>query len=134
MPKKEISVAKKRGRPPGALNERTRIVLAQALKDGITPLEATLKNMRRYDKLALALDSRATALSEHSPEESIAMLERAEDFRQRALEFAISALPHVHRRLTPVKCTVDPEPTVIVLPFDEWQEKHAQKTDPKILR
>ena len=57
------------------------------------------------------------------------MLERAEDFRQRAQEFAVAALPFVHRRLRRVKCIVDPEPTVVVLrpgqSFAEWQEKYA---------
>jgi hypothetical protein len=83
MPK-EISVAKKRGRPPGALNKKTRAVLEQARKEGITPLEVWLKNVRRWYRLALGLERRATALSEQSAEELSAILERAEDFRQRA--------------------------------------------------
>jgi hypothetical protein len=57
MPK-EISAVKKRGRPPGSLNHKTRAVLAQALKDGITPLEVRLRNLRRWYKLAVALESR----------------------------------------------------------------------------
>ena len=52
MPK-EISVVKKRGRPPGALNKKTRTVLEQARKEGITPLEVRLRNMHRWYKLAL---------------------------------------------------------------------------------
>ena len=138
MPK-EKSVVKKRGRLPGALNKKTRAVLELALKDGVTPPEAMLKIMRRWHKLACALESEAAALSEESPEEFSAMLERAEDFRQRAQEFAVAALPFVHRRLTPVQYTVDREPTVVVLrskigSVDEWKEKHALKTDPKISR
>jgi hypothetical protein len=109
------SVVKKRGRPPGALNKKTRAVLDQARKEGITPLEVRLRNMRRWYKLAVALESKATALSEQSPEESSAMLERAEDFRQRPQEFAVAALSFVHRRLGRVKCIVDPEPTVVVV-------------------
>jgi hypothetical protein len=61
-------------------------------------------------------------------------MQRAADFCERAQDFAVAAAPFVHRRLTPVKCTVDPEPTVVVLPFDEWQEKHTLNTDPKISR
>jgi hypothetical protein len=114
MPK-EIGVGKKRGRPSGALNKKTRALLAQAAMGGITPLQVQLKNMRRWDRLALSLERRATALSEHNPEESSAMLERAEDFRQRALEFATAALPFVHRRLGSVKCTAEAKPTCVVL-------------------
>ena len=101
MPK-EISVVKKRGRPPGALNKKTRAVLELALKDGVTPPEAMLKNMRRWWKLALK-------------SEATGQMQRAEDFRQRALEYAVAALPHFHRRLGRVKSTVDAEPTVVVL-------------------
>jgi hypothetical protein len=57
------------------------------------------------------------AMSEHSPEESSALLERAEDFRQRALEFAAAALPFVHRRLGSIKCTADAKPTAVVLRY-----------------
>ena len=89
----------------------------QAVKEGITPLEVQLKNMRRWYKRALALERRATALSEQSPEESSVMLERAEDFRQRAQEFAGAAAPFVHPPLGRVKCTVDAEPTVVVLRY-----------------
>ena len=78
-------------------------MLEQALKEGVTPLEVRLRNMRRWYKLAVALESRARALSKQSPEKLSAMLERAEDFRQRAQEYAVAALPFVHRRLTPVK-------------------------------
>jgi hypothetical protein len=46
-----------------------------------------------------------------------ALLERAEDFRQRAQEFAVAAAPFVHRRLGRLKCVVDAEPTVAVLRF-----------------
>jgi hypothetical protein len=86
-----INVARKRGRPPGALNKKTRALLAQAAMEGITPLQVQLKNMRRWDKRAIALETRAKA--EQSPEQSSAMLERAEDFRQRSLEFAATTLP-----------------------------------------
>jgi hypothetical protein len=109
---KEISVAKKRGRPPGALNKKTRAMLQQALKEGITPLQVRLKNMRRWDRRAIALEIGAKALAEPSPEESSAMLERAEDFRQRALHFAVAALPFVHRQLGSIKCTADAKPTL----------------------
>jgi hypothetical protein len=119
LPKKEISAVKKRGRPPGSLNHKTRAVLAQALKDGVTPPEAMVKNMRRWWKLALK-------------SEASGQMQRADDFFERALEFAVAALPHFHRRLGRVKYAVDPEPSVVVLPFDEWQEKHALKTHPKI--
>jgi hypothetical protein len=99
------NVVKKRGRPPGSLNHKTRAIFAQAVKEGITLPEAMLKLMRRWYRLALALERRA--MSKQSPEELSAMLERAEDFRQRAQEFAVAALPFVHRRLGRVKCAVD---------------------------
>jgi hypothetical protein len=112
MPEKENSGVKKRGRPPGSLNKKTRAVLEQARKDGITLPEAMLRLMRRWWKLALK-------------SEAMGQMQRAEDFHERALKYAVAALPHFHGRLGRVKCTVDPEPTVVVLPFDEWQEKHA---------
>jgi hypothetical protein len=121
MPKKEISVVKKRGRPPGSLNHKTRAILAQARKDGVTRPGAMLALMRRWWKLALK-------------SEATGQMQRAEDFHERALKYAVSALPHFHRRLGRVKSAVDAEPTVIVVPFGEWQEKYALKTDPKILR
>ena len=96
---KEKSVVRKSGRPPGALNKKNRAVLEQAAKEGITQLQVQLKNIRRWYRLALALERRAAALSEQSRE---AMLERAEDFRQRAQEYAVAAAPFVHRRLPPV--------------------------------
>jgi hypothetical protein len=117
MPK-EIGVAKKRGRPAGALNKKTRAVLEQALKEGITPLQVQLKNMRRWDRLALSLERRATALAEQNPEQSSAMLERAEDFHQRALDFATAALPFVHRRLGSVKSAYA-KPTAVVLRYKD---------------
>jgi hypothetical protein len=61
------------------------------------------------------------------------MLERAEDFRQRALDFAAAALPFVHRRLAPVKYPVKVLPTVERVP-DGWQETQALKMDSKISR
>jgi hypothetical protein len=112
---KEKSVVRKRGRPPGSLNHQTRAVLAQAHKDGVTRPEAMLRLMRRWWKLAL--ERRATALSERCPEELSALLERAEDFRQRAQEYAVAAAPFVHRRLGRVKGTVDTKPSVAVLRY-----------------
>jgi hypothetical protein len=111
-----INVVKKRGRPPGALNKKTRAVLAQAAMEGITPLQVRLKNMRRWDKLSIALERRAMALFKRSPEESSAMLERAEDFRERSLEFATAALPFVHRRLARVRYPVKVLSTVERVP------------------
>jgi hypothetical protein len=129
---KEIGIAKKRGRPAGALNKKTRAVLEQALKEGITPLQVRLKNMRRWDKLSIALERRATALSgQSSPEELSAMLERAEDFRQRALGFATAALPFVDRRVGSVKCPVEVLTIVERVPDQETQ---AQKTKLEISR
>jgi hypothetical protein len=129
----EQSVVKKRGRPPGALNKKTRALLAQAAMEGITPLQVQLKNMGRWDRRATALETRAKALAERNPKRSSAMLERAEDFRQRALEFAAAALPFVHRRLAPVKCPVEVLTIVERVP-DGWQEKHDLKTGSKISR
>ena len=97
-----INVVKKRGRPPGSLNHKTRAVLAQALKDGITPPEAMLKNMRRWWKLALK-------------SEASGQMQRADDFFERAQDFSVAALPHFYRRLTRVRPTVDTKPTVVVL-------------------
>jgi hypothetical protein len=103
MPK-EKSVVKKRGRPAGSLNHKTRAVFAQARKDGITLPEAMLKLMRRWWRLALR-------------SEAAGQMQRAEDFHQRALKYAVAALPHFHRRLGRVESTVDAEPTVAILRY-----------------
>jgi hypothetical protein len=97
-------IVKKRGRPPGSLKHKTRAVFAQARKDGITRPEAMLTLMRRWWKLALK-------------SEATGEMQRAEDFHQRALEYAVAALPHFHRRLGRVKCTDAVEPTVPVLRY-----------------
>jgi hypothetical protein len=68
-----------------------------------------LKNMRRWDRRAIALEIRAKALGER-------YRERSEDFRQRSLEFAVAVLPFVHRRLAPVKCPVKVLSTVEHVP------------------
>jgi hypothetical protein len=86
------------------LNKKTRALLEQARKEGITLPEAMLKLMRRWWRLALR-------------SEAIGRMERADDFFERAQGYAVAALPHFHRRLGRVKSTVDPEPTVAVLRY-----------------
>ena len=103
MPK-EIGVVKKRGRPPGSLNHKTRSVLAQARKDGITLPEAMLKIMRRWWKLTLK-------------SEATGQMQRAADFFERAQDFAVAALPYFYRRLTRVRPTVDTKPSVVVVRY-----------------
>jgi hypothetical protein len=105
MPK-ETEVAKKRGRPAGSLNHKTCAILAQARKDGVTPPQAMLKLMRRWNKLALRSEANA-------------QMQRAEDFRERALQYAVAALPHFHRRLGSVKCTAEAKPAAVVLRYRE---------------
>jgi len=99
----EQSVVKKRGRPPGSLNHKTRAINAQARKDGVTPPGAMLTLMRRWWKLALR-------------SEATGRMERAEDFFERAQAYAVAALPHFYRRLAPVKCPVKVLPTVERVP------------------
>jgi hypothetical protein len=102
----ERSVAKKRGRPAGSLNHKARAILAQALKDGVTPPQAMLTLMRRWWKLALR-------------SEAIGRMERAEDFFERAQGYAVATLPYFHRRLGSVKCAVDAKPTAVVLRYKD---------------
>jgi hypothetical protein len=97
----EKSVVKKRGRPPGSLNHKTRAILAQARKDGVTPPQAMVTLMRRWWKLAF----RSEATGE---------MQRAEDFFERAHGYAVAALPYFHRPLGSVKCTGDAKPTPVV--------------------
>jgi hypothetical protein len=96
---KQISVIKKRGRPPGSLNHKTRAILAQARKDGVTPPQAMLTLMRRWWKLALK-------------SEAIGQMQRSEDFFERAQGYAVAALPYFHGRLAPVKYSVEVLTTV----------------------
>jgi hypothetical protein len=97
-------VVKKRGGPAGSLNHKTRAILAQALKDGVTPPQAMLTLMRRWWKLARR-------------SEATGQMQRAEDFFERAQGYAVAALPHFYSRLGSVKCTADAKPTAVVLRY-----------------
>jgi hypothetical protein len=99
----EVNVVKRRGRPPGSLNHKTRAVLAQAVKDGVTRPEAMLTLMRRWWKLALK-------------SEATGQMQRAEDFFERAHGYAVVALPYFHRRLGSVKCA-DAKSTAVILRY-----------------
>jgi hypothetical protein len=98
---KPISVVKKRGRPPGSLNHKTRAILVEAINDGITPPQAMLKLMRRWSKLALK-------------SEATGQVQRAEDFFERAQGYAVAALPYFHRRLGSV---AQAKPTAVVVRY-----------------
>jgi hypothetical protein len=99
MPK-ETEVAKKRGRPPGSLNHKTRAILAQATKESVTQPEAMLTLMRRWWKLALR-------------SEATGQIQRAEDFFERAHGYAVAALPYFHRKCSYAK------PTAVVLRYKD---------------
>jgi hypothetical protein len=96
-----INVVKKRGRPSGSLNHKTRAILAQARKDGVTRPQAMLTLMRRWWKLALK-------------SEATGQMQRAEDYFERAQRYAVAALPYFHRRLGSVK-SANTKPTGVVL-------------------
>lgn len=78
------AAAKKRGRPAGSVNKRTQAAQEKAARNGITPLEFMLRNMRK------SIPKNATVA------ERIAM----ESMKQQA---ARDAAPYVHARLSAVQ-------------------------------
>lgn len=75
--------AKKRGRPAGSVNKRTKALQEKAVRMGITPLEFMLRNMRK------SIPKNATVA------ERIAM-------EAQKLQAARDAAPYVHARLSAV--------------------------------
>jgi hypothetical protein len=69
---------RKRGRPPGSLNQRSREIAAKAIESGITPLEIMVGAMRE------AWDS---------------------GDRDKAVQFAEKAAPYMHPRIQSMELT-----------------------------
>lgn len=98
------------GRPPGAASKKTQAIAAQAMDQGVSPIEVMLANMRYYHERAESFDHNLTELAEQmTPErikaggaETIQLLQlvaKVGEFRMKAQECAVDAAPYVHPRL-----------------------------------
>jgi hypothetical protein len=98
------------GRPKGSVSVRTKFIRAvsdKAIKDGITPLEVMLDNMRFYhqkvDVLQTAILQRVNAKGVIKGEDAMKMLTEFKELgesRMKAQSCAVDAAPYVHARLS----------------------------------
>jgi len=111
------------GRKQGALTVRTRKVAEQAAKEGKTPLEVMLDNMRHFQNVALSaeaviesLSAEQAELGDMTPEAQfkklLAEVKKAAGFRQMAHECARDAAPYVHPKLAAVELSGNPDKPV----------------------
>lgn len=105
------------GRKAGAATKRTRAIVDQAVREGVTPLDVILKNMRFYDSRAdeiiaaivagdvetpPAKSKKSKASKKGDEDPRIAELRRALNLRQLASEDAARAAPFVHARFSAI--------------------------------
>lgn len=102
------------GRPKGALTIKTRKVAEQAAKEGKTPLEVMLDNMRHFQKVALDAEALIEELSAEEfmatePSEQfkrlLAEVKKAAGFRQMAHDCARDAASYIHPKLAAIEHT-----------------------------
>ena len=79
------------GRKKGSVTNKTRIIAEQAMKEGITPIEVMLKNMRWADE-------QSTKLGKESPEGAA--------MRKVAQDAAKDAAPYLHPRLASTETVI----------------------------
>jgi hypothetical protein len=106
------------GRKKGALTVRTQKIAEQAAKEGKTPLEVMLDNMRHFQQVALSaeaviesLSAEQVELGDASPEAQfkklLAEVKKAAGFRQMAHECARDAAGYLHPKLQSIAHTGD---------------------------
>jgi hypothetical protein len=104
------------GRKKGALTVRTQKIAEQAAKEGKTPLEVMLDNMRHFQQVALSAEAVIESLSaeqielgDTSPEvqfkKLLAEVKKAAGFRQMAHECARDAASYLHPKLQSIAHT-----------------------------
>lgn len=92
------------GRPRGVASTRTQALVENALKDGITPLEVILNDMRFYHGLA---ETKLQRLNEAENIKDKAKIFRVVDgFKSKARECAKDAAPYIHPKLANVEAKV----------------------------
>lgn len=106
------------GRKKGALTVRTQKIAEQAAKEGKTPLEVMLDNMRHFQNVALSAEAVIESLSaeqveigDMAPEAQfkklLAEVKKAAGFRQMAHECARDAAGYLHPKLQSIAHTGD---------------------------
>lgn len=89
------------GRKLGATTTKTRAIADRALRDGISPLEVMLDNMRKAAVEARRAEKDAARSGK--PEEVVQLTKSATDYRMTAQACAKDAAPYVHPRLANVE-------------------------------
>ena len=107
------------GRPKGALTKRTQEIAAKAAKEGKTPLEVMLENMRHFHDVALDAEATLRGLSagefseqvpaNATPEDQfkflLAQVKKTAGYRQMAQDAASDAAPYMHPKLAAIQHT-----------------------------
>lgn len=88
-PSKSSEVKRKRGRPKGSANIKTREIANQCAQSGLSPLEVMIEAMREF----------VTAARSHDDDEA-----RLEAWRM-AADIAARAAPYIHPRLAAIEHT-----------------------------
>lgn len=101
------------GRPEGSRNEKTAAIARRALKDGISPIEVMLNNMRFWVEKTGAFEEKIMdiltnqELSIEDRKDLIKVLAQFVNARQSAQSCAVDAAPYCHQKLATL--TVKPE-------------------------
>lgn len=101
------------GRKPGTVTTKTREIAEAAAREGITPLEVMIDNMRfAYEQAQMAesdavissdvLDLIRSGDHEGAREVMVRLVQKELDYRMRAQECAKDAAPYIHPRLATV--------------------------------
>lgn len=101
------------GRKAGSLTKRTRETAEQAIKEGKSPLEVMVDNMRHFQKVAIDAETAIEQMAADNlhelgdtPEAQfkalLAKVKSAAGLRQMAHECARDAAPYIHPKLTSV--------------------------------
>jgi hypothetical protein len=103
------------GRKAGAVTTRTRAIADQAAKEGKTPLEVMLENMRHFAQVAADAEAvlegltaaEITGGAEMSEQDQfnflLAKVKQAAGLRELAQDCARDAAPFMHPRLSPIE-------------------------------
>jgi hypothetical protein len=109
------------GRKKGSASLKTREIADQAAREGKTPLEVMIGNMRFHDRLAEEAERRLA-------QGDIGEISDILKFRKLAQEAAEGAAPYIHPRLSSVDLKAEVEEKRVLernpLSTEEWAEKH----------
>jgi hypothetical protein len=108
------------GRKKGSASLKTRQIADQAAREGKTPLEVMLSNMRYHDRLAEETERRVA-------EDGTTDVAEVLKLRKLAQEAAEGAAPYMHPRLSSVEMKAEIEDRRLErkpLSLEEWAERH----------